>query len=63
MQRNRKQRLLQEAILCRCHHGSGTKWELYEDCKALLKDAEREGIIAGSDWNEWIELVTAVLEI
>jgi hypothetical protein len=58
---NKKHRQLQQAILHRCHHGSGDKYQRYEDCKDLLKDAEREKIIAGSDWNEWVKLVCAVL--
>ena len=57
-----KQDRLQKMLVSRCH-GSGTAYERYEDCKDMLKEAEREKIIAGSDWNDWVRLVTAVLGI
>jgi len=57
-----KEHTLQRMILRRAE-GSGTPDEKYEDCKYLLKDAEKQGVIKYEEWQSWIEFVTKVLDI
>ena len=60
---NKKHLFLQREILKICD-GDGTEWERYEACKRLLRWAEAEGIIAGTqEWREWVAFIVAALKI
>jgi len=59
---NKKHLFLQREILKICD-GDGTEWERYEACKRLLRWAEAKGIIEGSDFREWIDFITAALDV
>jgi len=57
---NKKHRILQSRILSICG-GDGDVWQKYEACKRLLKWAESQKIIAGSDYMEWIDFAIIAL--
>jgi len=58
-----KQDRLQKTLINICHHGSGTVWERYENCKDILKSAYQEGVIEYYEYGDWLKMVIAVLEI
>jgi len=59
----RRQYNLQKTLINICQNGSGTKDERYEDCKQILKEAEKEGVIKYDEYGDWIKLVVEVLQI